>query len=237
MIKNFLKEILDFVIPPLCLACENPLEKAENFLCTTCRGKLVRFETANPWRESYIKRGQIDNSFSLYQFIKDSPIQHLLHSLKYEKMKSIGFMLGKEIACSLPGDIQFDYSVPVPLHLAKERERTYNQSEYICRGIKERAGAEVLPKLLKRNKYTKSQTKLDKLQRQENVKGVFEINPKQKSLIAGKNIILIDDVITTGATILECAHILKENGAGYVLVCSAAYDAIPDPEYSGEGSR
>ena len=226
MLKNFFGGILDFVIPPLCVSCENPLNKGESFLCSDCRQKLVRFEGEHTWEKEYISNGYINGSLSLYQFIKDTPIQHLLHSLKYEKMKSIGLVLGREIGKAIPGDIKFDYAVPVPLHPAKIRERTYNQSDYICKGISEILGTQVIPKLLKRTRYTKSQTKLDKTARMENVKGAFTINPKHKNTITGKNIILADDVITTGATILECAKILKENGAGKVIICSAAYDAL-----------
>jgi len=232
VIKTFFSRLLDFIIPPICVVCESPLG-SNSFLCGDCRKKLVRYNNTHPWQTQYITNGYLNNSFSLYEFVKDSPIQHLLHSMKYEKMKSIGTMLGKEIGAVIPDNIHFDYAVPVPLHLAKERERTYNQSDYICRGIAEITGSKALPRLLKRTRFTKSQTKLDKLQRIENVKGVFEINPKYKNLIAGKNIILVDDVITTGSTILECARVLKENNAGYVTVCSAAYDAIPD---QSEGS-
>lgn len=146
--------------------------------------------------------------------------------MKYEKMSSIGIMLGRNIADVIPRNIKYDFLVPVPLHISKKRERTYNQSDFICRGISEITGIPVLPRLLKRNRFTKSQTKMDKIQRIENVRGAFEVNPLHAELIRGKNVILADDVITTGSTILECARILKENRAGHVLICSAAYDAL-----------
>jgi len=226
MLKKFFREIVNFVLPPLCVSCENPPEKPCSFLCNSCSGKLKLFEDAHPWRDMYISRRIIDGSYSLYKFTKDTPIQHLLHSLKYEKMKSIGIELGRELGKNLPDDIKFDYAVPVPLHKAKTRERTYNQSEYICRGIKVSTGTEMLPDLLIRTRYTSSQTKLNKTEREENVRGAFAINENLKNNISGKRIILADDVITTGSTIIECARILKENGAEYVMVCSVAYDAL-----------
>jgi ComF family protein len=226
MLKNFFKGILDFVIPSLCVSCEGLLDNSESYLCSRCSEKLAAFTGEHPWKKVHISSGLIDGSFSLYQFIKDTPIQHLLHSMKYEKMKSIGVKLGKEIGKNLNGGVRYDYAVPVPLHIAKARERTYNQSEYICRGIIKVTGSELIPRLILRNRFTKSQTKLDKSARQDNVRGAFEINPKYRNLIPGKNIILADDVITTGATILECARILRENGAGSVMICSAAYDAL-----------
>ena len=226
MLKEFFKGILDFVIPPLCVSCNTSLNKMESFICSKCSDKLVKFNDVHPWQKSYISKGYINSSFSLYQFVKDTPVQHLLHSLKYEKMKSIGYMLGNEIGKNLPQGIKFNYAIPVPLHIAKYRERTYNQSEYLCMGLSSITGSEVIPKLLLRNRFTKSQTKLDREERSKNVSGAFEINSKYKNVIHGKNVILADDVITTGATILECARVLREGGAGHVMICSAAYDAL-----------
>lgn len=226
MLKKLFTEILDFVIPPLCVSCNNPLNKSDLYLCSECSPKLVLFESVHPWKKEYISMGYMDSSFSLYRFVKDTPIQHLLHAFKYEKMKSIGLMLGKEIAKNITTDMKFDYTIPVPLHTVKFRERTYNQSEYLCRGIDETANTEMIPKLLLRNRFTKSQTNLNRTERHDNVKGAFEINNKYKDLIYNKNIVLADDVITTGATILECARVLKKNGANYIMICSAAYDAI-----------
>jgi len=114
----------------------------------------------------------------------------------------------------------------VPLHRAKERERTYNQSLFICKGIGETLNIAAPDNFMKRNRFTETQTRLDKPGRKENVRGAFEINPKIKQNITGKNIILADDVITTGATILECARVLKENGCGKILICSAAYAVL-----------
>jgi ComF family protein len=226
VINRLFKGLLDFMIPQLCVSCREPVEENRKFICQKCVGKLVPFGSGHPWQNELAGRKVINGSFSLYCFIKDSPIQHLLHSLKYEKMKSIGILLGKEIASAIPVSVKFDFAVPVPLHKAKERERTYNQSDYICRGIAEGLKIKVLPKLLTRTRFTKSQTKMDRNQRIENVKDAFRINPKYPEDAAGKNIILVDDVITTGSTILECAQVLNNSGANYVSVCSAAYDAL-----------
>ncbi len=226
MLKRLFNGLLEFVIPPLCVSCENPLETYDEYLCSDCSEQLTLFNDIHPWTNACISNGIIDNSFSLYRFIKHTPIQHLLHSMKYEKMKSIGVKLGKEIAKNLPYGINFDYCTPVPLHIAKKRERTYNQSEFICRGMCKITGTITIYNLLKRIKFTKSQTRIHKTERIENVRGAFELNTKYIHTIRDKNIIVVDDVITTGATILECARVLKEAGAGNVFVCSAAYDAL-----------
>lgn len=225
MLRRIFNEIIDFVLPPVCLCCDSPVEPgSENrvkFLCPACYGKLERFKQAHPWKEEYISLGIIDNSLSAFWFREGGEIQTLMHEMKYGKMKSVGRLFGREIAALVSGDSNWDYVVPVPLHKARLRDRTYNQSEFIARGIGAVIKAEVLADCLIRTRYTGTQTKLNKQQRRENVKEAFVLN--QKYNIAGKNIILVDDVITTGATILECAQTLKQAGAGKVMVCSAAY--------------
>jgi len=220
--------MLGFALPNVCIACDSILEGNIQFICNNCRSKLVRFEDAHPWKEEQIRAGTIDDSFSLYRFIAGSEIQALLHAMKYEKMKSIGKMFGAEIGEALAAKIKlkFDYAIPVPLHKAKERERTYNQSDYICKGICSVLKTECLSRSLIRTRFTKSQTKLTRAERQANIQGAFRINPKQREKIEGKNIILTDDVMTTGSTILECAGVLKQNGCGNVILCSIAYDLL-----------
>lgn len=228
MINKVFKGILNFPLPDTCVSCDTVLDEHSRFICPDCRKKLARFDEEHPWKTEEISRGIIDDSLSLYKFIDGTPIQRVLHSFKYEKMKSIGRMFGKEIASCIikTTPVKFDFAVPVPLHRSKERERTYNQSYFICSGIAEKFNIEVRDKFIKRVRFTETQTKLHKLERRENVRGAFEFNPKYKEVIAGKNIILADDVITTGATILECARVLKENGCGKIMLCSAAYAVL-----------
>lgn len=225
MLKRAFKGIIDFALPPLCLCCETVLDADLKFICQNCRGKLRPFDDTHPWRNEYTGNGTIDGSLSLYWFEEGTEIQIVLHSLKYEKMKSTGILFGKEIGKRLKNenDIKFDYIIPVPLHKSRQRERTYNQSGYICRGINEILNIEVIEDCLKRTRFTESQTRLDKQQRKKNIGGAFEIKKKYKNFLDGKNIILTDDVITTGATILECARILKSAGCGKLVICSIAY--------------
>lgn len=228
IIKNSIKGLLSFALPNTCLACGEVLEPGDEFVCPTCRSKLVPFNDAHPWKTEEISLGTIDDSLSLYRFVVGSEIQALLHSMKYEKMKSIGRLFGREIGARIAqhSEIKYDYAVPVPLHRAKERDRTYNQSHWICRGICDELQTALLDRSIKRIRFTQTQTKLQRTERQKNVRGAFEINPKFKNTIAGRNIILADDVITTGSTILECARVLKQSGAGKVMICSIAYDAL-----------
>ena len=228
MLKRILNGLLSFVLPDTCLACGTVLNSVYRFVCPDCHAKLIKFDEPHPWKDEEISSGVIDDSFSLYQFHEGTEIQTLLHAFKYEKMKSVGRMFGKEIGERILSTEKttFDYAVPVPLHYGKERERTYNQSLYISKGIKDKLSLKVLENCLERTRFTKTQTKLHKTQRQENVRGAFRLNPKFNNIIAGKNIILSDDVITTGSTILECARTLKAAGCGKILVCSIAYAVL-----------
>jgi ComF family protein len=165
-----------------------------------------------------------DEAISLLLFRENTPVQSLIHNLKYGQMKSIGKtygnILGENIIKNLK--IDFDLIIPVPLHRSKRRERGYNQSDYISSGLEQILKLEVINKCLKRVRYTKTQTKLTREERKENVSNAFKLNEKFTGRLNGKNIVLVDDVITTGATILECARILKENGCGKILTCSIA---------------
>ncbi len=228
MLKQFFSGFLGFVLPDTCICCGTIMDSGCRFICAECRRHLVKFEEAHPWKDEEITSGSIDDSFSLYQFHEGTPIQTLLHAFKYEKMKSVGRMVGKEIGGRImnSGDVKYDFAVPVPLHYGKERERTYNQSLFISKGIGEELGIRVIGNCLVRTRFTKTQTQLHKLQRRENVRGAFKLNQKFKDVVAGKNIILSDDVITTGSTILECARVLKASGCGKILVCSIAYAVL-----------
>jgi ComF family protein len=222
---NFFNGIINFVLPPVCVCCNSPLPADSRFVCPDCISKLKAVDKKyNIFQDRVHKVKFGGNSLSLYWFEEGTDIQHILHAFKYTRMKSIGIIFGRKIGEEILSRYpeKYGYAVPVPLHKSKQRERTYNQSDYICRGIGEALSIKPLEKCLTRIRYTKTQTKLSIAEREENVRNAFAVNPKYADLIKGKNIILADDVITTGSTILECARVLKENGCNEVTVCSIA---------------
>lgn len=224
MIRNILRGFLNFVLPETCLSCGETTDESERYLCGSCRSKLEPYNDTHPWQKDYVQSGVIENSLSAYWFREGTPIQPLLHAMKYQKVRSAGRLLGEEIAKRLPEDAPaFDLIIPVPLHKAKQRERTYNQSLYISEGISSLTGTPILEGAVNRTRFTSTQTKLNRAERKENVLQAFDADPEHIDDISGKRIILADDVITTGATILECASVLKNCGAGAIWVCSAAY--------------
>lgn len=235
MFKKFINGIIDFILPGVCLHCDSPIEgspdigtpnpDAVRFICAKCYGRLERYNETHPWKEEMIENGLIDNSLSAFWFRTGNEIQTLMHEMKYSKMKSVGRLFGREIGRVVKnsGSEKWDYVIPVPLHRSRFRDRTYNQSEYIAQGVSEMIKVESIAKAISRTRFTGTQTKLNKAERKENIKDAFSINPKYKDKLHSKNIILVDDVITTGATIIECARTLKSAGSGKVWVCSAAY--------------
>lgn len=212
-------------MPNLCIGCENVTEEANSLLCNSCYEKLEPYKEIHPWQKEMIDEGIINNSLSAFWFRENTPIQNIIHELKYKHIKRAGIFLGTEIGKRIleTGISNFDYIIPVPLHKSKKRERMYNQCEFIAKGISGIIKAEVLLDAVRRIRFTQSQTKLNKTQRKENVKGVFSVNEKYKNKIKNRNILVADDVITTGATILELAKTLRAAQCKELWVCSAAY--------------
>jgi competence protein ComFC len=223
MMLNILKAAASFVLPEVCICCEKLLSDRERFVCFDCSSKLERLENNAPVRQKLSPGGNIDYAHSLYRFKEDTEIQTIIHAFKYGQLKSIGVIYGRQLGeIVMKFEFPFDLIIPVPLHKAKKRERTYNQSEYICHGINEVTGIKVMQDCLKRIRYTESQTKLKLPERKKNVNGAFRLNEKHAGEVSGKNIILVDDLITTGSTISECARVLKSVGCGKILACSIA---------------
>jgi ComF family protein len=168
---------------------------------------------------------RISKLMSLYHFEKDGTLQSIIHQLKYEGMTKLGVELGRKLGQKLLTELinsPVDGIVPVPLHPTKLRERSYNQSEFIARGVREVTGLPVYTSLVKRHKYTSSQTQLDSAERKENVGDAFSLNKRYLLSVEGKTFLIVDDVITTGATSEACAEVLLKSGASKAIACSVA---------------
>jgi ComF family protein len=229
IVSSILEPILQFVYPPLCLACGETLEGHERLVCGSCWQSIETVHAEDDEYQRFLAKltsdGIISGLFSPFYFEKEGKLQTIIHGLKYQGYTSLGVKAGRKVgdriesANDLP---KADVLLPVPLHPLKKRERGYNQSELICQGIQEVTRIPVRADLLRRRKYTVSQTQLSFDERKENVGDAFEINEKRRDDISGKSFIIVDDVITTGSTINACANALAAAGAKSVHAAAIA---------------
>jgi ComF family protein len=230
-VKSFLKETLtDFVslfYPQYCYACHEGLAKGEDIVCTKCMLDLPR-SYYHKYRENALYNrlnGRIPLQFAtaFFLFRKGGKVQRLLHALKYNNHPEIGETLGKVYGQELfeaEYHKQIDLIVPVPLHHARKRKRGYNQSEEFAKGLSQSLNIPTCS-ILDRVTPTESQTRKSKLKRWQNVSEVFKLNNTKAAV--GKKIMLVDDVITTGATIEACAQTLLAESCASISVASIAY--------------
>jgi ComF family protein len=222
----YANSLFDFILPRFCCSCRTKLNSNQDTICSDCISKIQRSTASRLQREyerKFSDKKIISEFYSPFVFEKDKELQHAIHALKYNKNFQVGIFLGKVLADEIKKNIttwNFDLIVPIPLHHLKKAERGYNQSFYIAKGVSKILNIKVSDRIVKRIKYTESQTTMNISEREENIYGAFKV--KLKNAISGKNILLIDDVITTGATISECGKILLEAGANKIYAASIA---------------
>lgn len=208
VIKKYIKSLVGLFFPDLCLACRKEHPIHGSLFCVRCEVKMpyCNFEDLRS-NEAFMRiagRLPIKHASSHVYFKSDNIVQQILHALKYEGKEEIGLSMGRFHADQMK-PMLMDYPdiiVPVPLHPKKKHLRGYNQSEIYARGLAMGLNIPVYPNILKRKKFTESQTKMNKTERLRNVSEGFELkNPGQ---INNKHILLADDVLTSGATLEAC---------------------------------
>ena len=218
--------LFDFFIPRQCPGCDNKLLSNETAICNDCLASIKIAEDERLRKEyerKFLSTKIISGFTSLFVFEKDKAIQSYIHSIKYNKRFLNARFLGELIAQKLSSQINnwnTDYLVPVPLHQLRIAERGFNQTKYIASGISKEMDIKVRNSLLRRTKYTETQTNLSLVEREENIANAFKV--RQTRSIKNKSFLLVDDVITTGATIRECGKVLLNAGANKIYACSAA---------------
>ena len=221
-VREIVYSLRDFLFPPVCPSCEGNLQ-ADEIICSSCYDKLAA-ETFS-YSPSVRIIGNTAEVSVLLPY--DSMCRRIVHALKYHGVASIGSVMGKLMAQKTLKDFSVSGSailIPVPLHPDKLLERGYNQSEYLARGFSSFSGHKIKTGILKRIKYTETQTHLSPDERSENVRNAFVFTGK--SSLSEQDIILIDDVMTTGSTLASCVRTLVNGGAEKILV---SVMATPDP--------
>ena len=212
---SFWSRLLDLISPRLCVVCGNRLAVTEETLCSKCYLHLPRTDFANDLYENVMAKlfwGQIklEKATALFYYEPHAETAQILYELKYKNHPEIGVVMGRMMAKELMKSGLFediDALVPVPLAKKREHERSYNQSLELAKGVSEVTGLPIANLVIRRTKFVGSQTKRGRWERNENVEHVFELVDDN---ISDQHLLLIDDVVTTGATVIACAKEMQK---------------------------
>jgi ComF family protein len=225
MIISFWSRLLDFVSPRLCVVCGRRLTITEQVICASCNMHLPRtgFQRdplENIMAKMFWGRIPVERAAALFYYEAGAQADQIVYDLKYHDSPEIGEMMGRLMAREFMGDGFFegiDVIVPVPLSRKRQRQRGYNQSAELATGISEVTGLPVCTKAVRRTHFSKSQTQLHHWERRDNVDGAFLL--KKPELLRNRHVLLVDDVVTTGATMVACVReILKAEGVNISLI-------------------
>ena len=223
------QQLLHLLFPNVCVVCRKLLLPSEECCCSSCLTSFNAFN--NPLEADQLLRNVIasrfgeavlfDRGWSRYQFHKKSPLQLALHAMKYEGLYTLATMFGTQLGAwmlSSGGIGDIECIVPVPLHRMKTIERSYNQSEKIADGIAKSLNKPVIRNLLVRKRYTDSQTGLSAEERKINPEGAFSVAKG----VTFRHVLLVDDIVTTGATLAAAASALLQAGVERVSFAAVA---------------
>lgn len=225
--SSFLKSLLAFkelLYPRLCVVCGRGLTAGERYMCTFCQADFPfsdeTFQANEIILEQWMPGGDLLAFYSLFYYSKYSDYKNLIYAVKYRSRKKLGVYLGHMLGGRLAGKGKIDGIVPVPLHPHRQKKRGFNQAAQIARGIAEVLNVEVMEDVVFRVRNNVSQTGKSADERQRNVENIFELRNADR--VRGKHILLVDDVITTGATICECMKVMaRAGGVRFSLACLA----------------
>jgi ComF family protein len=214
---DIIESLLHYFFPHVCDLCGTDIITRDSCLCGRCLAELPEtgFEklVGNPVERKFYGRLPVEQASAHLYFGKSSRVAELVHQVKYRSNRQLGLQLGKLMGNSLllSGRFLPDIMIPIPLFNKRERSRGYNQSLLLCEGIAAYLNIPVRNDVILRPEHTETQTKKGRIERWKNIEGRFLV--AEPEVIRGKHVLLVDDVITTGATIESCgAEILKVNG-------------------------
>jgi ComF family protein len=224
---SFFKSVLHLFFPHACCGCGSDLLSENILFCIYCQSSmpvtLFEYFTENPIEKIFWGRVHIHSAAAHLYFTSGSQVQQSLHLLKYKGRKEIGIYFGQQMGESLKRSSRFgdcELIIPLPLFASREKKRGYNQASLIANGISQKLKIPVLNDAVSRIKKTETQTHKSRIQRWKNMEATFEIRDPVK--ISGKHVLLVDDVVTTGATLEACAQVLLEcPGVKISIACLA----------------
>jgi ComF family protein len=220
--------IQHLLYPHFCCGCGVDFISTKEFLCAKCNNSLPLTQFShipfNPIEKMLFGRLPLVAGASMYYFTKSSLLQHLLVQLKYNNNKEVGYFLGRQLGEVLKINDRFnsiDCIVPLPLHPKKLYQRGYNQADLIGDGMASVWPKKLLKTAVTRLIFTKTQTHETRISRWENMEGVFEVQDPE--LLKGKHVLLIDDVITTGASLEACGAAILAVSGTRLSIATIAY--------------
>lgn len=227
---SLLNDVWEFFFPRYCVICGKRLLQSEEHFCMACLCALPRIRFRNLEDNEIAKllwgKMPIERASAFLYYSKGGDVRELLFQLKYYGNQKIGVFWGRCMAKDLVSKGFFhgiEGIIPVPLHSKKLKSRGYNQSELLAKGISEVTGIPVLRDVLRRNQYTETQTRKSNYERWNNVMDVFECTSLER--FSCKHVLLVDDVLTTGATLVACADAFKEIEGLRISVLTLAWAA------------
>ena len=228
MLKTIWNDFSHLFFPHVCAGCGADSLGLQSPLCIHCINLLpltnFHFHANNPVEKHFWGRLPVTGATSLCHFTTGSLIQHLLHQLKYKGNKDTGYFLGRMMGKALNESGRFsniDALVPLPLYTARQRKRGYNQSAVLCNGIAGIMQLPVITDAVIRLAATETQTRKTRIERWRNMEGKFEVI--KPAAITGKHVLLVDDVVTTGATLEACGHALLKAEGVKLSIATLAY--------------
>ena len=215
---SFWTRLFDLMSPRLCVACGSRLAESEQHVCSNCVLTLPRTDHSNDPYDSILAkefwgRLPVERVAAWLSYQPDTPVSRLIHEMKYHDNPAIGRYLGEMMALEFQESGFFrdiDVLLPVPLAPQREQQRGYNQSREIARGISTMTGIPVVDNAMRRIRFEQSQTHMHIEERQANVEGAFELTDATQ--LTGRHVLVVDDVITTGATMKACCKELLQAG-------------------------
>jgi ComF family protein len=226
---SFWRRLLDLIAPRLCVVCGHRLTVTEEVICAKCNFHLPRtgfhhHAYDNEMAKLFWAQIPIEKATAFFYYEAHAETANIIYELKYKNHPEIGNIVGRMLAKEIQPSGFFDGIdgiVPVPLAKKRLRQRGYNQSMEIAQGVSEMTGLPIYKKVVRRNSFKGSQTNKGRWDRQENVEHVFELT--DAIAVSNKHLLLIDDVITTGATCIACAKALCQSGNIHISILALGF--------------
>ena len=226
-ISNVFVDVASLFLPRTCLACGRVLLEKEGCICLSCRYNIPLTGFAkrrdNPIKSLFDNMIPVEAATAMFWYVNGTDWQHLVHNFKYHGRwffaQKMGEWLGEELQDSGNfGDV--DVIVPIPLHYRRRVRRGYNQSEQLALGVARKMGVKCDFRAVRRKVYNDSQTQKSRKERWDNVEQIFEVRSAER--LRGRHVLLIDDVLTTGATMISCAESILKACDGEVRISIAS---------------